>query len=217
MGFSHGAYVMSCALGQYGKDLGVAGAVCVSPAYDAHFVNKNMRNNPLAWPYGWFLIYRLMSLYESDLDSVNPAAYPTLRENLFTKEFGCIMWHELMTVRSMDKVNTVGDYEDMMCALAEKMLPRVDVPVLYMWANDDPLANPEVVDRYVTLVKSSPSASILVAPAGGHCSFYTGGICGGEGFWSDVAARHFLTAVLEERDATASVAGAEGDEGMALS
>jgi hypothetical protein len=59
-----GAYVMSCALGQYGKDLGVAGAVCVSPAYDAHFVNKNMRNNPLAWPYGWFLIYRLMSLYE---------------------------------------------------------------------------------------------------------------------------------------------------------
>lgn len=162
VGYSLGANLLTKYLGENGSSCPLNAAVSIS----------NPLNFTKACPYwtGWRFQTLLGShltrfLKESllpHIDYYEGAGFSLDRESIMTSK----------TIQDFDERFTirVGGWENIetyyKIASSEQYLPRVQVPMLFMNAEDDPLSPGQIIDK--DIFRSNSKLTLLLFPRGGH-------------------------------------------------
>lgn len=207
MGWSHGGNVALCALAQ-GQHLFDAGILVSAPS-DLSVAIPAVEQ--VRFPYAYVNTF---GIYQNISQEVNrqmiTRADPLMDErlkvakdamklgNLLTHVFWArqpfgFTYHDLVT-RRYTKHDSVPDYYQSLGDMVEYAMPRVAVPTLCLFAEDDPVTPICSFSKYLHL--ASAYMAFAVTPKGGHCGWF----CGLKGLsWINEVACEFCEAVRECR------------------
>lgn len=206
MGWSHGGNVALCALAQ-GQHLFDAGILVSAPS-DLSVAIPAVEQ--VRFPYAYVNTF---SIYQNISEEVNrqviTRADPLMDErlkvakdamkwgNLLTHVFWArqpfgFMYHDLVT-RRYTKHDSVPEYYQTLGDMVEYAMPRVAVPTLCLFAEDDPVTPICSFSKYLHL--ASAYMVFAVTPKGGHCGWF----CGLKGLsWINEVASEFCEASARE-------------------
>jgi len=192
VGYSLGANLLTKYLGENGTSCPLSAAISIS----------NPLNFTKACPYwtGW----RFQTLLGSHLTRFLKESLLPHMQHYEAAGF-CVDRDSIMTSKTIQDFDErftirVGGWDNIEAyystASSEAYLPRVQIPMLFMSADDDPLCPGHIINREA--FRSNPKLTLLLFPKGGHIGWCRAGDPRGAAH-TDLIATEFLQTVIQNK------------------